>query len=322
MAVLVTGGAGYIGSHMACSLVDAGEAVVILDNLSTGMRSLIPQAAQFVQGNVGDAALVERIIGENQVDAIVHMAGSIVVPESISNPLLYYANNVSETLHLIAAAVHAGVRNFIFSSSAAVYGPAQDGPVTEDALLAPINPYGRSKMIAEWMLGDTTQAHDFDHMILRYFNVAGADPRGRTGQSHPMATHLIKRACLAALGRIPCVDIFGTDFPTRDGTGVRDYIHVSDLIEAHVLALKSLRAGEGSATLNCGYGRASRCVRLSPQLRGQAAREFEHVSSLVGLAIARSWLQIRAKLLLGWGGVQNMTISTTSYAARMPGNAS
>jgi UDP-glucose 4-epimerase len=205
-------------------------------------------------GNAGDAALLHDVFKRYGVSAVVHFAGSIVVPESVENPLKYYENNTAVSRNLIAACVKAGVKHFIFSSTAAVYGMPAHNPVTEQTETAPINPYGRSKLMTEWMLEDAARAHDFRYVALRYFNVAGADPDGRSGQSTPKATHLIKRACQAALGRVPALDIFGTDFPTPDGTGVRDYIHVSDLVAAHALALGHLRQGGGSAVLNCGYG--------------------------------------------------------------------
>ncbi|MGH6870076.1 MAG: UDP-glucose 4-epimerase GalE [Rhizomicrobium sp.] len=254
MSVLVTGGAGYIGSHMVWALVDAGEDVVVLDNLTTGVRGLVSEKAHFVEGNVGDGALVKKTIADRKVDAVIHFAGSIVVPESVAEPLRYYANNVVASRALVEACVESGVKNFIFSSTSVVY--AEDGaqPLREDERKIPISPYGRSKLMTEWMLEDTARAHDFRYVALRYFNVAGADPKGRTGQSTPKATHLIKRASQVALGRVPHLSIFGTDYPTPDGTGVRDYIHVSDLVAAHALALAHLRGGGRSEVMNCGYG--------------------------------------------------------------------
>ncbi len=254
MAVLVTGGAGYIGSHMTYALLDRGEDVVVLDNLSTGIRGLVSEKAGFVQGEVGDMALVRRIVSDFKVDAVVHFAGSIVVPDSVAQPLRYYANNTVVSRALAEVCVETGVRNFIFSSTAAVYGLGDGGMIAEDAHKAPINPYGRSKLMTEWMLEDAAHAHDFRFMALRYFNVAGADAKLRTGQSTPRATHLIKRACQVALKRASHLDIFGTDYPTPDGTGVRDYIHVEDLIAAHLLALDALRRGGASTVYNCGYG--------------------------------------------------------------------
>jgi len=252
--VLVTGGAGYIGSHTVYALLDRGENVVVLDNLSTGIRALVSEKADFVAGDVADRALLRRVFGEKSVDAVIHFAGSIVVPESLEQPLRYYANNTLATHGLIDEAIAAGVTKFVFSSSAAVYGAPAKSPVSEESLLDPVNPYGRSKLMTEWMLEDASRASDFRYVALRYFNVAGADPKGRTGQSTPKATHLIKRASQAALGRLPYLDIFGTDYPTPDGTGVRDYIHVSDLADAHLLALDALRDGSRSNIFNCGYG--------------------------------------------------------------------
>ncbi len=254
-SVLVTGGAGYIGSHMTYALLDRDERVIILDNLSTGVAELVSPDAVFVLGDVGDVRLVRSIIQRFDIDAVIHFAGSIVVPESVVDPLKYYANNTAASRALIEACVTEGVRQFVFSSTAAVYGMPDVPIISEEAPQLPINPYGRSKLMTEWMLADTARAHEFRYVALRYFNVSGADPRGRTGQSTPNATHLIKRATQAALGRAPCLDIFGTDYPTPDGTGVRDYIHVTDLIEAHIKALDALRDGRSSGVFNCGYGR-------------------------------------------------------------------
>ncbi|HTO40739.1 MAG TPA: UDP-glucose 4-epimerase GalE [Rhizomicrobium sp.] len=254
MSVLVTGGAGFIGSHMVHALADRGEHPVVLDNLCTGVRGLVAETATFVEGDVADQKLVGEIIQDLDVDAVIHFAGSIVVPESVENPLFYYGNNTAASRALIEACVSNGVRNFVFSSTAAVYGTPEVMPVSEDTPTVPINPYGCSKLMTEWMLRDTAFAHDFRYAALRYFNVAGADPKGRTGQSTPRATHLIKRACQAALGRVPHLGIFGTDFPTADGTGVRDYIHVMDLIAAHLLALDHLRTRGQSLICNAGYG--------------------------------------------------------------------
>jgi UDP-glucose 4-epimerase len=255
MAVLVTGGAGYIGSHMVLRLADAGQQVVVLDNLTTGFDWAIDHRATFVEGNAGDMALVGRIIAGHGIDAIIHFAGSIVVPESVADPLKYYANNTATSRNLIEAAVKGGVKHFIFSSTAAVYGNAGLEPVAETSQLMPESPYGRSKLMTELMLADVAAAHPLSYGVLRYFNVAGADPARRSGQSSPAATHLIKVASQAALGQRPQMGIFGTDFPTPDGTGVRDYIHVTDLVEAHALLLDYLRGGGTSATMNCGYGR-------------------------------------------------------------------
>lgn len=255
MAVLVTGGAGYIGSHMVLRLADAGEAVVVLDNLSTGFDWTIDHRARLVEGNAGDIELVGKLITEHGITEIIHFAGSIVVPESVADPLKYYANNTATSRNLIEAAVRGGVKHFIFSSTSAVYGSAGLEPVAETTHLMPESPYGRSKLMTELMLADVAAAHPLTYGVLRYFNVAGADPQKRSGQSSPTAGHLIKVATQAALGQRSHVGIFGTDFPTPDGTGVRDYIHVTDLVEAHALLLGYLRKGGASVTMNCGYGR-------------------------------------------------------------------
>jgi UDP-glucose 4-epimerase len=255
MTVLVTGGAGYIGSHMVYALVAAGERVVVLDNLSTGFDWAVAGSVPLVVGETGDQNLVTTIIKEQQVEAIIHFAASIVVPDSVADPLGYYRNNTVNSHALIECAVKGGVKHFIFSSTAAVYGNPERMPVREDDPVMPMSPYGSSKLMSEIMLRDASVAHGLRHVILRYFNVAGADPEGRTGQSTKGATHLIKVAVETALGRRGKMDIFGTDYPTPDGTCVRDYIHVSDLAAAHLDALRYLRAGGASLTANCGYGR-------------------------------------------------------------------
>ncbi len=254
MTVLVTGGAGYIGSHMALRLGDAGEATVVLDNLTTGFDWAVDHRASFVQGDAGDTEFVGRLIKERGITEIIHFAGSIVVPESVTDPLKYYRNNTATSRNLLEAAVKGGVERFIFSSTAAVYGMTGLAPVEETTPLLPMSPYGRSKLMTEWMLADVAAAHPIKYGVLRYFNVAGADPQKRSGQSTPLATHLIKVASQTALGQRPKMDIFGTDYPTPDGTCVRDYIHVTDLIEAHKLLLDHLRGGGDSTTLNCAYG--------------------------------------------------------------------
>lgn len=254
--VLVTGGAGYIGSHAVLALQDAGWPVCVIDNLVTGFRFAIPEGVPFYQGDIEDAALVARIIAEQGVKAIMHFAGSVVVPESVENPLKYYHNNTVKSRALIESAVQGGVPHFIFSSTAATYGMPDVSRVDETCPQRPINPYGMSKLMTEAMLADVSAAHPLNFCILRYFNVAGADPQGRIGQSTAGATHLMKVAVEAALGKRESVGVFGTDLATPDGTGVRDYIHVSDLAAAHVLALGALVAEpERSLTLNCGYGR-------------------------------------------------------------------
>jgi UDP-glucose 4-epimerase len=255
MTVLVTGGAGYIGSHTVHDLVDAGERVVVLDNLSTGFASALPKPMLPIVGDVGDRALVAALIEQHEVEAIIHFAGSTIVPESMTDPLGYYGNNTANSRALIEAAVNGGVKHFIFSSTAAVYGNPARVPVAEDDPTVPLSPYGWSKLMTEVMLRDTSAAHPLTHVALRYFNVAGADPALRTGLQTPGATHRIKVAVEAALGRRERIDVFGTDYATRDGTCIRDFIHVSDLARAHRAALNYLRSGGASQTLNCGYGR-------------------------------------------------------------------
>lgn len=253
--VLVTGGAGYIGSHAVLALKDAGHSPVVIDNLTTGFRWALPDDVPFHQGDIADDALVAKIIAKHRIEAIMHFAGSIIVPESVENPLKYYRNNTTNSRSIIESAITGGVKHFIFSSTAATYGIPDVSPVREDAPTLPINPYGLSKLMTEYMLRDVAAAHDFNYCALRYFNVAGADPMGRTGQSTAGATHLIKVAVETALGKRSHVSVFGTDFDTEDGTGVRDYIHVSDLANAHVIALENLFADPArSHTLNCGYG--------------------------------------------------------------------
>jgi UDP-glucose 4-epimerase len=256
LTVLVTGGAGYIGSHAVLALRDAGWPVVVIDNLVTGFRWAVPGDVAFHQGDVADQPFVEQVLRDHDVKAILHFAGSVVVPESVSDPLKYYRNNTAASRALIESAVRCGVPHFIFSSTAATYGIPDETPCREDMPTRPINPYGMSKLMTEAMLADVSAAHPVNHCILRYFNVAGADPAGRSGQSTAGATHLIKVAVEAALGKRSHVGVFGTDFPTPDGTGVRDYIHVSDLAAAHVLALEALIAAPTENLLmNCGYGR-------------------------------------------------------------------
>jgi UDP-glucose 4-epimerase len=254
MTVLVTGGAGYIGGHMVYELADAGERVVVLDNLSTGFDWAVAKGVPLVVGETGDQALVARLIREHGVDAIIHFAASIVVPDSVRDPLGYYRNNTMNSRALIECAVNGGVRHFIFSSTAAVYGNPAEIPVKEDSATLPISPYGWSKLMTEIMLRDAGSAYGLHHVILRYFNVAGADPKGRTGQSTKAATHLIKVAVETVLGLRPKLDVFGNDYPTPDGTCIRDYIHVNDLVRAHADALRYLRSGAPPLTLNCGYG--------------------------------------------------------------------
>jgi len=275
MPILVTGGAGYIGSHMVYELTAAGERVVVLDNLSTGFEWAIAPGATLVVGDIGDQALVLRLIKEHGIDAIIHFAGSIVVPESVSDPLGYYRNNTVNSRALIECAVKGGVPHFIFSSTAAVYGSPEVVPVGEDAPLQPVSPYGWSKLMTEIMLRDATQAHGIAHVSLRYFNVAGADPQARVGQSTKGATHLIKVAVETALGRRAKMDVFGTDYPTPDGTCLRDYIHVSDLARAHLDALRHLRGGGASLTLNCGYGHGFSVLQVIDTVKKASGVDFK-----------------------------------------------
>ena len=254
--VLVTGGAGYIGSHAVLALQDAGWPVAVIDNLTTGFRFAVPGNIPFYEGDIADRDLLARIIGEQNIGAIMHFAGSVVVPESVTDPLKYYQNNTAKTCALIASAVAGGVPHFIFSSTASTYGIPEVSPIAEDTPQHPVNPYGMSKLMIETMLKDVAAAHPLNFCALRYFNVAGADPEGRSGQSTAGATHLIKVAVEAALGKRGNVEVFGTDFATPDGTGLRDYIHVSDLAQAHILALEALICEpQRSLTMNCGYGR-------------------------------------------------------------------
>jgi UDP-glucose 4-epimerase len=275
MTVLVTGGAGYIGSHMVHALVDAGEHVVVLDNLTTGFDWAVAKGASLVIGDTGDQSRVAALIAEHHVDAIIHFAASIVVPDSVRDPLGYYRNNTSNSRALIETAIKGGVPHFIFSSTAAVYGDPERVPVREDDPTVPTSPYGSSKLMTEIMLRDAAAAHGLRHVILRYFNVAGADPLGRTGQSTLGATHLIKVAVETALGLRPKVDVFGTDYPTPDGTCIRDYIHVCDLVCAHSDALAYLRSGGASRTLNCGYGRGFSVLDVIETVKRLSGVDFE-----------------------------------------------
>jgi UDP-glucose 4-epimerase len=302
MTVLVTGGAGYIGSHMVHALVDAGERVVVADNLSTGFRWAIPASVPLVVGDTGDAAAMSSLIAQHGVDAIIHFAAWIVVPDSVKDPLGYYRNNTANSRALIEAAVGAGVRYFIFSSTAAVYGNPATVPVVEDAPLAPMSPYGSSKLMTEIMLRDAGSAHGLNHVILRYFNVAGADPALRTGQSTPNATHLIKVAVETALGLRPKLQVYGTDYPTHDGTCIRDYIHVSDLVRAHSDALRYLRAGGDSVTLNCGYGRGFSVLEVIDTVKKAAGVDFtvEYAPRRPGDPAQIVAGCERARSLLGW----------------------
>ena len=255
-SVLVTGGAGYIGSHAVLALREAGWTVAVVDNLSTGTREALPSDVPFFEGDISDRAFIANVLREQRIGAIMHFAGSIVVPESIERPLKYYGNNTVASHQLISASVEAGIKHILFSSTAAVYGAPDKTAVQEDDPTIPINPYGLSKLMTEWMLRDASAAHPFNYGALRYFNVAGADPRGRSGQRAESSTHLIKVAVEAAVGKRDCVRVFGTNYDTPDGTCIRDYIHVSDLAAAHVSALERLiERPEDNLVLNCGYGR-------------------------------------------------------------------
>jgi UDP-glucose 4-epimerase len=275
MSILVTGGAGYIGSHMVHELTEAGERVVVLDDLSTGFDWAVPEGVPFIVGETGDQKLVSQIIREHNADTIIHFAAWLVVPASVKDPLGYYKNNTVNSRALIETAIKNGVSHFIFSSTCAVYGNPAQVPVTEDTPVAPISPYGWSKLMTEIMLRDAGTAHDLNHVILRYFNVAGADPRCRTGQSTNNATQLIKVAVEAALGLRAKLHIYGADYPTPDGTCIRDYIHVSDLVRAHSDALRYLRAGGPSVTLNCGYGHGFSVREVTEMVKRVSGVDFK-----------------------------------------------
>ena len=274
MTVLVTGGAGYIGSHMVLALVEAGESVVVVDNLSTGFSSALPEGVPLFIGDAANADLVEGVIANHRVDAIIHFAGSVVVSDSMRDPLGYYRNNTMTTRSLLDTAVKCGVTRFIFSSTAAVYGNPDQVPVAEDAPTRPLSPYGASKLMSEIMIHDVAAAHDLDFVILRYFNVAGADPQARIGLATVGATHLLKIAVEAATGQRAKIDVYGTDYPTPDGSCIRDFIHVSDLAQAHHAALAYLRAGGTSTTMNCGYGRGYSVLETIEAVRRVSGRNF------------------------------------------------
>jgi len=275
MTILVTGGAGYIGSHMAHALADAGERSVVLDNLSTGFEWAVPKGTPLVVAQSGDQKRIEALVTEHGIDTIVHFAASLVVPDSVRDPLGYYRNNTVNSRALIETAVNSGVRYFIFSSTAAVYGNPERVPVREEDPTMPISPYGSSKLMTEIMLRDTGAAYPLRYVILRYFNVAGADPNGRVGQATKGATHLIKVAVETALGQRPGMQVYGTDYPTRDGTCIRDYIHVVDLVRAHADALAYLRAGGASVTLNCGYGRGFSVLEVIDTVKRVSGSDFK-----------------------------------------------
>lgn len=274
MTVLITGGAGYIGSHMVLDLVARGEKPVVLDDLSTGFAWLLPDHIPLIMGDIADPALVRRLIAEHKIDAIAHFAAKIVVPDSVSDPLGYYDSNTSKARTLIDTAIKSGIKRFIFSSTAAVYGEPDEMPVSETTRPVPVSPYGRSKLMVEWMLEDARHAHGLETMVLRYFNVAGADPLSRAGQATPRATHLIKVACEAALGKRAGMSVFGTDYATRDGSCVRDYIHVADLASAHGLALDHLRAGKSGMTLNCAYGHGATVFEVIAAVKRVSGVDF------------------------------------------------
>lgn len=289
--VLVTGGAGYIGSHAVLALKDAGWPVAVIDNLSTGFRFAVPDDVTLYEGDIADADLLARIFEEQGTQAVMHFAGSIIVPESVENPLKYYDNNTAKSRTLIECALEGGVRHMIFSSTATVYGEPEVKPLTEDDPLQPVNPYGMSKLMTERILADVSKAHPMNHCVLRYFNVCGADPKGRSGQSTEGATHLVKVAVEAVLGKRDHVAVFGDDYPTPDGTGLRDYIHVSDLASAHVQALEALISEpDRSLTMNVGYGRGYSVLEVldavdrvtnQPIERRQMPRRAGDVASLV-----------------------------------------
>ncbi|WP_024512108.1 UDP-glucose 4-epimerase GalE [Bradyrhizobium sp. ARR65] len=274
MTVLVTGGAGYVGSHTVRALHEANENVVVIDNLSTGFSAHLPEGVPLFIGDAGDENLVEGVIAQHEVDAIMHFAGSIVVPESMRDPLLYYRNNTMTTRSLLNAAVKRGIKRFIFSSTAAVYGDPEQVPVPEHARTRPLSPYGSSKLMTEIILHDVASAYDMNYVVLRYFNVAGADPLARIGLATVGATHLLKIAVEAATGQRPKIDVFGTDYPTPDGSCIRDFVHVSDLAQAHRAALSYLRAGGASVTLNCGYGRGYSVLETIEAVRRVSERNF------------------------------------------------
>jgi UDP-glucose 4-epimerase len=302
MTVLVTGAAGYIGSHMVYEFLGAGEPVVALDDLSTGFRWAVPNGVPFHVADIGDEKRVATIIADHGVDAIVHFAASVVVPESMRDPLAYYRNNTVNSRTLIETAINAGVRHFIFSSTAAVYGNPEKVPIREEAPTNPISPYGSSKLMAEMILRDAGRAHGLGHVILRYFNVAGADPQLRTGQSTRGATHLIKVAAETALGRRPRIEVFGTDYATPDGTCIRDYIHVSDLVRAHSDALRYLRGGGAPVTLNCGYGRGFSVLEVIETVKKVSGANFavDYAARRPGDPERIVAASDSARALLGW----------------------
>jgi len=323
MTILVTGGAGYIGSHMVLELLDSGETVVVLDNLSTGFRWAVPGNATLVVGDIGDQELVRSIVRKHGVKSIIHFAGSIVVPESVVDPLGYYHNNTAKSRALMEVAVEMGIENFIFSSTAAVYGMPKEIPVREDAALAPMSPYGSSKLMTEIMLADTARAHNFRYVAVRYFNVAGADPKGRSGQSTPHATHLIKVACETALGKRPYMEVFGTDYETPDGTCIRDYIHVTDLVRAHIAALRHLRDGGDSEVFNCGYSKGFSVLQVIDAVKRTSGADFEvrlsprRAGDPAAIVAASDKIRVR----LGWrpefDSLETITVQALAWEAHL-----
>ncbi|MEF3365701.1 UDP-glucose 4-epimerase GalE [Methylocystis sp. 9N] len=302
MTVLVTGGAGYIGSHTVLELLDAGESVVVIDDLSTGFRWAVPAGVPLVVGDFGDDSLLAETIASHDVDEIIHFAAKIVVPDSVADPLGYYLNNTAKARTLLASAVKTGVTRFIFSSTAAVYGDPLRQPVTEDEPLKPVSPYGRSKLMVEWMLEDTARAHGLSYVALRYFNVAGADPKGRSGQSSARATHLIKVAAQTAIGLRPKLEVFGTDYPTPDGSCLRDYVQVTDLARAHLDALRYLRAGGANLTANCGYARGFSVLEVIESVKRVSGVDFpvEYAARRPGDPAAIVAANDRIRAALGW----------------------
>jgi len=279
MDILVTGGCGYIGSHVVRQLSEAGRDVVVYDNLSTGSVKALLNNEKLIVGDLADTEKLEQLFRDELPKTVIHFAASIVAPESVSDPLKYYGNNTCNTMKLLKACVKFGVERFIFSSTAAVYGFPEGGVASEASCTLPINPYGTSKLMSEWMLRDSAIAHGMKYIALRYFNVAGADPEGRMGQRTPDATHLIKVCCQAALGMRDHISIFGTDYPTPDGTGIRDYIHIEDLASAHLAALNYLEKGGDSGIVNVGYGRGSSVREVVEVVRKVSGIEFKAVES-------------------------------------------
>ncbi|AHI27726.1 UDP-glucose 4-epimerase GalE [Marinobacter similis] len=301
MKVLVTGGAGYIGSHVVRQLAQADHDIVVFDNLSTGYRWAVT-AGELVVGDLADEAAIDDVFAQHKFDAVLHFAAHIVVPESVANPLKYYSNNTRNTLNLLKAVERYEVPYMVFSSTAAVYGMPEQAVLTEDLPLAPINPYGASKMMSERMIMDLAAASNLNYVILRYFNVAGANPDGKLGQATPEATHLIKVACECVTGQRNGMSVFGTDYDTRDGTCVRDYIHVEDLAKAHVMALDYMAQGGESSVLNCGYGRGFTVNEVIDVVKAQSGVDFpvEQVGRRAGDPAALMADNARIKATLGW----------------------